>query len=66
MKLSGMFLALAVMLLASGCSTSGAVTEGACVWVKPIYVSKSDALTDGTARQILAHNETWAANCPKD
>ena len=30
-----------------------------------ILISKKDALTDGTARQILAHNETWAKNCEK-
>lgn len=52
------------MLLVSSCSTSGPVTEGACAWVNPIYVSRNDILTDGTARQILRHNETWSALCP--
>lgn len=63
MRLNVKCCALAATLLASACSTSGAVTEGACGWVKPIYVSKSDSLTDGTVRQILAHNETWARIC---
>ena len=51
------------MLLASACSTGGPVTEGACAWVKPIYISRDDKFTDGTARQILTHNEKWAAIC---
>lgn len=28
-------------------------------WVKPIYPSRSDVLTRGTAEQIIIHNETW-------
>lgn len=54
------------MLLSSACTPSGPATDGACSWVKPIYVSKSDQLTDGTARQILAHNETWERVCTGD
>jgi hypothetical protein len=30
---------------------------------QPIYISQADVFTDGTARQILAHNETWARIC---
>ncbi len=63
MRLNGKFFLPVMLLLASGCSTAGPVTEGACAWVKPIYVSESDGLTDGTVRQILAHNETWERNC---
>lgn len=66
MRWSVKFLALGAMLLASACSTSGPVTEGACAWVKPIYVSRDDVLTDETARQILTHNETWQVNCGGD
>lgn len=53
-------------LLLTGCVTPGPETkivDTACAWTKPIYVSKSDILTDGTARQIVAHNETGAAIC---
>lgn len=32
-------------------------------WVKPIYLSRHDALTADTARQILVHNETGAERC---
>jgi hypothetical protein len=36
-----------------------------CAGWSPIMVSKSDKLTDGTARQILAHDEYGAAlACP--
>lgn len=53
-------------LLLTGCAISGAVTStGYCEVVNPIYVSQSDEFTDGTARQILTHNETWAAVCGK-
>ena len=67
------------MMLLSGCATTGQeidkptvreiikesvkVVDTACKWVSPIYISKSDTLTAGTARQILTHNETWKANC---
>jgi len=30
---------------------------------RPVYVSRSDALTEGTADQLLAHNRTGAALC---
>lgn len=41
------------------------VIDTACDWVRPVYVSKDDVFTPGTARQILAHNETWEAQCKK-
>jgi hypothetical protein len=59
MKLS---VCLMAMLLA-GCATTGVVTNNYCDVTKPIYVSKSDVFTDGTARQILEHNETWKRIC---
>lgn len=56
---------LSAMLL-TGCATSGVVTSaGYCEVARPILISKQDGLTDGTARQILGHNETWAAICGK-
>ncbi len=68
-------LALQVSLL-SACATSGPATETepqvvtrtrtidtGCDWTRPIYVSKADVLTDGTADQIRAHNETGAGKC---
>lgn len=41
------------------------VIDTACDWVRPLYISNKDGLTAGTARQILAHNETWEARCQK-
>lgn len=49
-------------LLLAGCATTGAGING-CDWAKPIYVSQDDVLTDGTARQILTHDETGKAIC---
>jgi hypothetical protein len=34
--------------------------------MRPIYVAEADVLTDGTARQVLAHNRTWAALCRRE
>lgn len=34
-----------------------------CDWAAPTRPSRADQLTDGTARQILAHNETGAQLC---
>lgn len=49
--LKTMFLSLAMVSLLSGCAKGG--NEG----FSPIYINKDDQLTDGTARQILEHNE---------
>lgn len=39
------------------------VVDTACDWTKPILVSKTDILSDDTARQILAHNLAGVKNC---
>ena len=53
------------MILVTMCAT---VLIGGCAkptdcWASPIRPSVDDALTDGTARQILAHNEAGRAIC---
>ncbi|MBP2233141.1 hypothetical protein J2847_006476 [Azospirillum agricola] len=53
---------LALVLL-TGCATAGPGTEGACAAFRPVYISRADALTDGTAEQLLAHNATGARLC---
>lgn len=53
---------LLTILLLAGCATTGPATNG-CEWAKPIYVSQDDVLTDGTAKQILSHDETGKAIC---
>jgi hypothetical protein len=45
-----------------GCTTVAPAIDS-CVWVKPIYISKADVLTDGTVEQILRHNEAWERIC---
>lgn len=53
-------------LLLAACATTGPeikIVDTACRWTKPIYVSRGDILTDGTADQIEAHNETGAKRC---
>jgi hypothetical protein len=52
---------LTAMLL-TGCASTGRVISY-CDLAAPIYVSKQDVFTDGTARQILRHNETWQRVC---
>ena len=39
------------------------VVDTACEWTRPIYISRSDVLTDDTAKQIKTHNEAGAARC---
>lgn len=41
---------LAIASLAGGCAIDP------CGWAEPIRPSRADALTDGTAAQIVAHN----------
>jgi hypothetical protein len=47
--------------LLTSCGNGGRATD--CAWVRPIYTSQTDELTDGTAKQILAHNETGVEIC---
>ena len=70
-------LSLSVALLSS-CATDGQeikpapevkvvtqtkIVDTGCDWTKPIFVSKTDVLSDETARAILAHNLAGAKNC---
>jgi len=62
---SKLLVSLPVLLL-TGCVTAGPETkliDTACRWTKPIYVSKGDILSDGTAVQIEAHNEAGKKRC---
>ena len=56
---------LLLILLLGACATGGRATkpEAACLAFKPVYVSRKDVLTDQTARDILANNETGARLC---
>jgi hypothetical protein len=56
--------ALLLTIFLSACQNGPAI-NGGCEWAKPIYVSRSDVLTDETKRDILSHNETWKAVCKK-
>ena len=51
---------LFLMSFASGCAT---VISGECLWAEPIRPSVRDALTIGTHRQILAHNQKGFEFC---
>lgn len=55
-------LLLASLTLLAACGTSGAGTSACSGW-RPIYVSRADVLSDGTARAILAHNEQGRRLC---
>jgi hypothetical protein len=57
---------LLTILLLGACATNGRVIETGttgCEWARPIFISRHDVLTDPTARQILAHNETGRRLC---
>ncbi len=46
---------LAALALLTGCGGSGRVTDGCAGWAA-IRVTAADVLSEGTARQVLAHN----------
>lgn len=50
-------------LALNACTGVPVVTHDFCVLAKQICVSKKDALTDGTAKQILDHNKGGASTC---
>ena len=54
---------IGTLTLLTSCANTGSGTS--CAWMRPIYISKDDVLTEGTARAILAHNEAWAAVCAR-
>lgn len=49
---------LIVIVACIGLNACAATPGGVDAWVQPIYISKDDVLTEGTAKQILIHNET--------
>jgi hypothetical protein len=49
-------------MLLGGCSGTGGGTDACGPW-RPVLVSRADVLSDGTARQVLAHNETGRQLC---
>jgi hypothetical protein len=44
--------------------TETIIVDTSCNWVKVISISVKDDITDGTARQVLAHNRLVNRNCP--
>ena len=60
MRLIG--LCSAILMLLSGCGGSGAAIDPCGPW-RPITIGQGDALTDATARQVLAHNLTGRRLC---
>lgn len=62
MKLTAPLPLLLALALLTGCSKTGAGIDACGPW-KPIYVSKEDKFTEGTAKQILAHNLTGQKIC---
>ena len=64
LRWSARLLPLLLMIGVSACATVGPSADS-CVWVKPIYVSKDDVLTDKTVEAILAHNEKFEEICKR-
>lgn len=64
MRRPSRWLPLILLLLLASCATGGHVTKpDPCAGWEPIYVARADVLTDGTAKQILAHNLHGKALC---
>lgn len=68
--------ALLALILVSGCASTACppppvpevvtktrIVDTSCDWVKPIYLDKSDVLSDATAKAILAHDQAGAKAC---
>lgn len=58
-----MLSAVILVVLLSGCAGDGRGIDAACALFRPIYVSRADQLTEGTAVQLEVHNEAGAAAC---
>lgn len=43
--------------------TKTRIVDTACDWIKPIYLDKTDVLSDATAAAILAHDKAGAQKC---
>lgn len=43
--------------------TKTRIVDTTCDWAKPIYLDKSDVLSDATAAAILSHNQAGAKAC---
>lgn len=43
--------------------TQTKIVDTSCDFLEPIYVSKTDVLSDATAKAILAYDKTGAAKC---
>lgn len=65
---------LSLIALLAGCAapacppppepvTKTRIVDTACDWVKPIYLDKSDVLSDATAKAILAHDQAGEKAC---
>ncbi len=55
--------AAAILLLAGMLAACQTTAGDFCLVAAPIRPSASDQLTEGTARQVLAHNEYGMATC---
>ena len=54
--------ALLISCAMTGCATKS-VAPDYCATARPIYISRTDVISDATAREILEHNETGRNLC---
>lgn len=67
---------IALVLVLSGCAapdcppapqpevvTKTRIVDTSCDWTKPIYLDKTDVLSDATAKAILAYDQAGAKAC---
>ena len=59
-------LLLPALILIASCQSSPVPIDTGCAWVKPIYTNKADrdAMADGLAVQLAAHNRLYKSHCP--
>jgi hypothetical protein len=63
MKLATPTALILTAVLSAGCGIDPRDLRDNCYWAEPIRLSRADVLTDGTLKQIVAHNEIGARLC---
>ena len=57
-----MRIVFALLGLAS-CTAAPQIVDTGCDWVRPVYVTSEDRISEPTAAVILGNNRKWLANC---
>ena len=63
MKFATLIALILSAVLSAGCGIDPRDLRDDCDWAEPIRLSRADVLTDGTLKQIVAHNEIGTRLC---